>query len=102
MDRGGDCGRWQRRRTLEAKDLAGVELLEEVSVEPPGLDGEMVQLALLVALGQDVLLNGALAHQPVNVHLPCLANAMTPVLRLQEPRLHHPLSAHIDLSEGLE
>ena len=44
----------------------------------------MVQLALLVALSQDVLLYGALGHQPVNMHLPRLADAVTPVLGLQK------------------
>lgn len=43
----------------------------------------MVQLALLVALGQNVLLDGALAHQPVDVHLTRLPDAVAPVLCLR-------------------
>jgi len=68
--------------TLNAKQLPGIEFLEEVCVEAAGLDGQVVKLALLVALVQDVLLNGALRHQAVDVHLPRLANSVTPVLCL--------------------
>lgn len=67
---------------MQAQDLAGVELLQVIGVEAARLDGKVVQLAFLVALRQDILLDGALRYQAVNVHLPCLANAVAPVLRL--------------------
>ncbi len=70
------------RLTLDAQQLPGVELLEEVGVEAAGLDGEVVQLALLVALVQDVLLDGALGDQAVDVHLPRLPDPVAPVLGL--------------------
>ncbi len=44
----------------------------------------MVQLALLIALGQDVLLDGFLADQTVDVHLTRLTNTMAPVLGLRQ------------------
>jgi len=68
--------------TLNAKQLPGIEFLEEVGVEAAGLDGQVVELALLVAFVQNVLLNGALRHQAVDVHLPRLPNSVTPILCL--------------------
>ncbi len=44
----------------------------------------MVQLALLVTLGQDVLLDGFLADQTVDVHFTRLTNTVTPVLGLRQ------------------
>lgn len=69
--------------TSKPQDVLRVELLQQVSVEAPGLDGEVVEVALLVAFVQNVLLDCFLADQPVDVHLPRLANPMAPVLRLQ-------------------
>ena len=71
------CGRTQ--------EVAGVDLGEEVGVEAAGLDGQEVQLALLVALGQNVLGYRALADQPVDVHLPGLPYAVAPGLGLGSP-----------------
>lgn len=73
--------------TLDAQQFPGVELLEEVGVEAAGLDGQMVQLALLVALVQNVLLDGALRHQAVDVHLPRLPNSVAPVLGLEQAEI---------------
>ncbi len=67
---------------MDAKQLARVELLQEVGVEAARLDGQVVQLALLVALVQDVLLDGALGDQAVDVHLPRLPDPVAPVLGL--------------------
>ena len=82
--RGLRCREQCKNLTLDAQQLSGVELLEEVSVEAARLDGQVVQLALLVALVQDVLLNGALRHQAVDVHLPRLPDPVTSVLGLQQ------------------
>ena len=70
--------------SLNSQKLPGVELLQELCVEATRLNGQMIQLTLLVALGQDVLLNGLLADQTVDVDLTCLTNAMTPVLSLRK------------------
>ncbi len=71
-------------RTRGAQQVAGVDGVEErVGGEATALDGQPVQLPLLVGLGQDVLLDGRLAHQPVDVHRPGLPNAVAPVLRLR-------------------
>ena len=69
---------------LNPQQLLGVELLQELCVEAARLDGKVVQLALLVALGQDVLLDGFLADQTVDVHLTRLTNTMAPVLGLRQ------------------
>ena len=42
----------------------------------------MVQLPFLITLGQNVLLNGLLTDKAVDVDLPGLAYAVTPVLSL--------------------
>ena len=42
----------------------------------------MVEFALLHGFPEDVLLDGALAHEPVYVHLARLADAVRAVLRL--------------------
>lgn len=44
----------------------------------------MVQLPLLVALLQDVLLDGVLAHQAVDVHLPRLPDPVAAILGLPD------------------
>ena len=72
--------------SLNPKQLPRVELLQELSVEPAGLDGKMVQLPFLVTLGQDVLLNRFLTYKAVNVDFACLPYAMTPVLCLRRYR----------------
>jgi len=69
---------------LNPQQLLGVELLQELCVEAARLDGKVVQLALLVALGQDVLLDGFLADQAVDVHFTRLTNTMAPVLGLRQ------------------
>lgn len=56
--------------------------LKDVGGEARGLDGQPVQLSLLVTLPQNILLNRVLRHQPVDVHLPGLADAVAPVLSL--------------------
>lgn len=68
--------------SLDPKQLPGVELLQELGVEAAGLDGQMVQLSLLVTFGQDVLLNGLLTDKSIDVDLTCLPYTMTPVLSL--------------------
>ena len=68
--------------TLEAEDVPGPQLLQKLGVEPPRLDGQVVQVALLVALGQNGLLHRLLADQAVDVHLPGLTYAVAPVLSL--------------------
>ena len=79
------CRAWEACHTcrLQAKKIPGVELVQELGVEAARLDGQVVQLPLLVAVHQNVLLNGLLADQAVDVDLPGLANAMAAVLRLQ-------------------
>jgi hypothetical protein len=67
---------------LQAKELPGVDLLKKLSVEAPGLDSQVVKLPLLVRLDQDVLLDGFLRHQAVNMHLSSLSNTVAPVLSL--------------------
>ncbi len=47
-------------------------LRQHVGCEASRLDGQVVQLALLVRLAQDVLLNGVGGHQAVDVHLGCV------------------------------
>lgn len=69
---------------LDPQQLLGVELLQELCVEAARLDGKVVQLAFLVALGQYVLLDGFLTDQTVDVHLPGLTNTMAPVLGLKQ------------------
>ena len=76
-------GRLDRRRLLHLLHL-GVLLssarpeelfdailasLEEVGGEASGLDDDRIEQALLVGLAQDVLLDGALGDEPVDVHL---------------------------------
>ena len=76
---------------LNPQQLFGVELLQKLCVEAARLDGKVVQLAFLVALGQDVLLDGFLADQTVDVHFTGLTNTMAPVLGLRQQlvRLRH-------------
>lgn len=62
-----------------------VDFLQEVRVEAPALYGQIVQLALLIALAQNVFFDRALADQAVDVHLARLPNAVAPVLRLRSP-----------------
>lgn len=79
------CRAWEDGHTcrLKAKQIPGVELMQDLSVETAGLDGQVVQLPLLVALHQNVLLDRLLTDQAVDVDFPGLANAMASVLRLQ-------------------
>lgn len=70
--------------TVEAQDFARVEACEEFGVESTSLDGKVVELTLLVTLSEDVLLDGMLSHQAVDVHLACLADAVAPILSLYE------------------
>lgn len=70
--------------TVEAQDFARVEACEELGVESTSLNGKVVELTLLVTLPQDVLLNGVLSHQAVDVHLACLTDAVAPILSLYE------------------
>ena len=56
---------------------------EECCGEVPSLYGQVSQQPLLVGFLEDVLLDGSLADQPVDVHISGLANAMAPVLRLR-------------------
>ena len=69
---------------MQIKQVLGVEFLQEVGVEAARLDGEMIKMPFLVALGQDILLNGLLTDQPVYVDLAGLPDAMTPVLCLKQ------------------
>ncbi len=48
----------------------------------------MIQRSLLVAFAQDVLFDGVLCDEPVNVDLSRLPNAMAPVLSLCETNQH--------------
>ena len=68
--------------TAEPQELAGVEPLQELCVEAATLDGQMVQRALLIALAQDVLLDCVLGDQSIDVYLPRLPDAVTPILSL--------------------
>ena len=76
------CGTRTVSRGGLALSLGLRDLLELVGVEVTGLNREVVQLALLHRLFQDVLLDGSLAHQPVDVNLAGLPDAMRAVLRL--------------------
>ena len=74
--------------TSKPQDVLRVELLQQVSVEAPGLDGEVVEVALLVTLPQNVLLDGVLRDEAVDVHLPRLADAVAPVLHMHDGVIH--------------
>ena len=76
------CGTRTVSRGGLALSLGLRDLLELVGVEVTGLNREVVQLALLHRLFQYVLLDGSLAHQPVDVNLAGLPDAMRAVLRL--------------------
>ena len=56
--------------------------VQDVRVEPAGLDREKVEMTLLIALAQDILLDGMLADEAVDVHLARLTDPMAPVLGL--------------------
>jgi hypothetical protein len=60
--------------------LTQVELGEHLCVETPRLNGQPVELPLLVALAQDIFLNGVGADQAVDVNLTRLADTMAAVL----------------------
>ena len=85
--------------TLEVKEVLWVKFLQEISGEASTLNGQVVQVPLLVAFCQNVLLNCFLADQTINVHLPGLPNAVTPVLRLQsaEAAVNHCASDIADM-----
>ena len=70
-------------RTLHAQQLTWVELLQKVGIKTARLNGQVVQLPLLVALKEDVFLNCLLADQPVDVHLSRLPDAVAPILCLR-------------------
>lgn len=69
--------------TLDPQQFSGIELLQELSVEAARLDGKMVQLSLLVALGEYILLDSLFADQAVDVHFTGLPDAVAPILSLQ-------------------
>ena len=70
-------------RAVDAQDLARVEFAEKFGVEAAALDGQVVQLPLLIALAQNVLLDGVFRHQAIDVHFARLPNAVAPILGLQ-------------------
>lgn len=74
---------------LDPQKVSGVELVQDLSVEAARLNGQVIKLSLLIALDQNVLLDGLLADQAVDVDLTSLSNAMTPVLCLQSATTIH-------------
>ena len=73
-------------------------LREVLGVEVARLDREVVQFALLHGLLQDVLLDGALAHHAVDVHLARLPDAVRAVLRL---RVHRGVPVRVVEDDGV-
>lgn len=65
-----------------AQQVLGADLGQEFGVEAAGLDCKVIQLPLLVALRQDVLLDGGFRDQAVDVHWPRLPDAVAPILCL--------------------
>jgi hypothetical protein len=61
---------------------------EGVGGEAPRLNSQMVQSSLLIAFGQDVLLDGGLAHQTVDVNWSGLPDSMTAILSLRCGHVH--------------
>mmetsp|Transcript_5126 Transcript_5126/g.14693 ORF Transcript_5126/g.14693 Transcript_5126/m.14693 type:complete len:262 (-) Transcript_5126:2360-3145(-) len=56
--------------------------IQDVRVESSRLDGQEVKVPLLVALAENVLLDGVLADQAVYVDFACLSDPVAPILRL--------------------
>ena len=74
-------------RGLRAENLADGHFLEEgLRGEATLLERKLAEMALLIGLLEDVLLHGALAHQPVDVHVARLPDAVRAVLRLRVHR----------------
>lgn len=80
-----------------------VELCKHVCIEASTLNGQPVQLSLLITLAQDVLLNGVAADEPVDVDLSRLTNAMATVLGVAtETATHINISLYTHVLQLLE
>ena len=62
------------------------------------LDGHVAEQPLLVGLLDDVLLDGALGDEPVDVDVPRLPDPVTPVLRL---RVHRRVPVRVIEDDGV-
>lgn len=73
----------EQQPTRNAEEVLRGETPQSIRVEAARLDGQEVEVPLLVALQQNVLLDGLLTNQAVDVDLPSLPDAVAPVLSLQ-------------------
>lgn len=67
-------------------DATNTHLFEEGRREVATLDGNVAQQALLIGFLENILLDRILTNQTIDVHVTCLPDTVTPVLRLRVHR----------------